>query len=343
MFRLLRRRRAGLISAVALGVAVSAVFLGHFLSNDTGQRQLKNSHVNSDECAYRPNVNIINDQSTLIYESLAQTSFKYNDTLMNDYNYYSNLNQLSPLEGQYIISDNVLVQYMSNTHPELSEHAIILMHGNSSIPDGFLSDTGSYLNGAGRNLYDFGFDIYAPCTTHNSRFQNSRRRLASLHNEYPKELDVKRIVILIDSIAKRYRHIHLAGVSNGGALAVLAWKKIANHRSDLHTNIGVVLSIEGFHPREQWLEVDPGVSLFQWNWEMTFPGTNQEDFVLLASMKNVFLALGSCNRERYEIFYEDILHDGETVIYYDGAHEFNPEVFMNAFGRWRTSAELVAN
>ena len=343
MFRLLRRRRVGLVSVVAVGVAVSAGFLGCFLSNDTGQQQLQYSHMGSDECAYRPNLNIINDQSTFIYESLAQTSFKYKETLMNDYSYYSNLNKLSPPEGQHIIADNVLVQYMSNAHPELSEHAIVLIHGNSSIPDGFFSNTGSYLNGAGRNLYGFGFDIYAPYTTHNSRFQNSRRRLASLHDEYPKELDVKRIVILIDSIAKRYRYIHLAGVSNGGALAVLAWKNITSHRSDLYAKIGVVLSVEGFHPREKWLEINPSISLFQWNWEMVFPGTKQEDFVLLASMKNVFLALGSCNRKRYEILYEDILHDGETIIHYDGAHEFNPEVFMDAFGRWRTSAELVVN
>ena len=57
-------------------------------------------------------------------------------------------------------------------------------------------------------------------------------------------------------------------------------------------------------------------------------------------MPNVFLAIGSCGEERYGVRYEDIRHDEHTVILYDGAHEFKPDVFMTALDRWKSEAAM---
>lgn len=67
---------------------------------------------------------------------------------------------------------------------------------------------------------------------------------------------------------------------------------------------------------------------------MVFPGVRLRGFIRLAEMENVFVALGFCLQERYKVFYQDILHDERSVIRYDGAHEFKPDVFMTAFDRW---------
>ena len=323
-------------TVIALGIA-AVVYQFH---DDENYSASGFPEPKPDKCAYRPNLDIINDSSKLTYGSLAESSFKYRETLQNDYSYYINREQPPPSGGEFLISNNVLVQYISKVHREIAQHAILLVHGNSSMPDGFFSDTGSYLNGAARYLYDEGFDVFAPYATHNSRFQVSRRRLASMSGDHPKELDVKRILQLVEHISSRYEYIHLAGVSNGGGLSALVWDKIRADRPTLADRIGVVLSIEGFHPAEKWFKSDPDTSLFSWNWEMVFPGVLLRDFIRVSAMKNVFLALGSCLQDTYEVFYEDILHDERSVIRYDGAHEFKPDVFMTAFRRWKAESAM---
>ena len=337
--RLLRKRilvLGAFSTVIALGIA-AVVYQFH---DDENYSASGFPEPKPDKCAYRPNLDIINDSSKLTYGSLAESSFKYKESLQNDYNFYGNIEQPLPSEGEFVISSNILVQYMSKVHQEVAQHAIVLVHGNSSMPDGYFSDTGSYLNEAARHLYDEGFDVFAPYATHNSRFQNSRRRLASMSGDHPKELDVRRILQLVEQISPRYEYVHLAGVSNGGGLSALVWDRIQTDRPPLAPRIGVVLSIEGFHPAEKWFKIDPDTSLFNWNWEMVFPGVPLSDFIRVSAMKNVFLALGSCLQDTYEVFYEDILHDERSVIRYDGAHEFKPDVFMTAFRRWKAESAM---
>ena len=293
-----------------------------------------------DKCAYRSNQDIINDRSNLTYSSLADSPFKYKETLQNDYNFYTDTEQSPPAEGNFLLSDNVLVQYLSKEHEEISRHAVVLVHGNSSMPDGFFSDTGSYLNVAGQYIYDEGFDVFAPYATHNSRFQISRRRLASMFGHYSRELDVKRTIKLLEYTLPRYDYVHLAGVSNGGFIVALVWDTIESKHPDLSRQIGVVLSIEGYNSIEKWLEKYSDISLFHWKWEVGFPGVKSNDFKHLSGMPNVFLAIGSCGEEKYGVRYEDIRHDEHTVIRYDGAHEFKPDVFMTAFDRWKSEAAM---
>ena len=235
-----------------------------------------------DKCAYRSNQDIINDHSNLTYSSLANSPFKYKDTLQNDYNFYTGTEQSPPAEGKFLLSDNVLVQYLSKEHEEISKQAVILVHGTRVCRTGFFSDSGSYLNVAGQYIYDEGFDVFAPYATHNSRFQISRRRLASMFGHYSRELDVKRTIKLLEYISPRYEYVHLAGVSNGGFIVALVWDAIASKRPDLSRQIGVVLSIEGYFPIEKWLGKFQILACFFGNWRWVFQALHPNDF-------NVFL------------------------------------------------------
>lgn len=175
-----RRRSIALGTLAAAFAIVMAAALYHFyVDQDHAASEL--GHLTPNKCAYRANLDIINDSSTLTYSSLADPTFKYKKTLQNDHNFYTNTEQPPPTDGEFLLSSNILVQYMSKKHKKAARHAVVLVHGNSSMPDGFFSDTGSYLNKAGQYLYNEGFDVFAPYATHNSRFQVSRRRLASMY------------------------------------------------------------------------------------------------------------------------------------------------------------------
>ena len=271
----------GTLSTAFALVIVAAIY--HFyVDQDNADSELR--QPKPDKCAYRYNRDIIDDSSNLTYSSLADSPFKYKKTLQNDYNFYTDTEQLPPSEGKFLLSDNILVQFLSKEHKEITKHAVVLVHGNSTMPDGFFSDTGTYLNVAGQYIYDKGFDVFAPYATHNSRFQISRRRLASMFGHYSRELDVKRIIQLVEYISPRYDYVHLAGVSNGGFLVALVWDTIESKRSELSRQIGVVLSIEGYFPIEKWLKKFPDISLFNWKYEVGFPGP-----ALSQMTSNVFL------------------------------------------------------
>ena len=333
--RSFRKRSIALGALATAFTAVVVVAIYHFY---TGQNDADSElrQPEPDKCAYRSNQNIIHDRSDLTYSSLAESPFKYKATLLNDYNFYTNTEQPPPAEGEFLLSDNVLVQYMSKEHEELTRHAVVLIHGNSSMPDGFFLDTGPYLNIAGQYIYDRGFDVFAPYATHNSRFQISRRRLASMIGHYSRELDVIRTIHLVEHIAHRYDYVHLAGISNGGYIVALVWDTLESHRSDLSQKVGLVLSIEGYYPIDRWLEKYPDRNLFLWKNEVSFPGITSSEFRRIAGMPNVFLAIGSCGEEEYGVRYKDVRHDEHSVILYDGAHEFKPDVFMTAFDRWKS-------
>jgi pimeloyl-ACP methyl ester carboxylesterase len=288
---------------------------------------------------YRPNLSIITDQDSIDYRDLKGMSFKYRHSLLNDYSFYTRTPTERPPEGECLLKNHVLVQYVRRTHQPPAKHAVILIHGNSSIPDDFFADNGTYLNDAGTQLYAQRFDIYAPYVTHNSRFQDARRRLASLAGHSFPELDVQRIVLLIESAARDYQFLHLAGVSYGGLLAVLTYARVGESSPDTAKRIGVVLSIEGLAPAEKIIKADLRSSLFAWNWEMVFPGIGSAQFLDLAKRENVYLAFGSANKQTYEILYEDISGARKAdyrVLEYDGGHEFKPEVFLQAFKSWET-------
>ena len=223
------------------------------------------------------------------------------------------------------------MQYVMRIH-ENSRKAVILIPGNGSIPNDYFTGGNTYLNAAGKDIFDEGFDVFSPYITHSSRFQNSRRRLASLSGERWEDHDVQRIVILLERLAKKYDEIHIAGVSTGGMLAIRSYRTFTQAFPEASKRIGVVVSVEGWQSGGHLIKKQED-SLFRWNWEMAFPGIDKKEFDSIANTRNVFLAFGSCNEGFFKPIYSKFFQG--RVLRYQGAHEFKVDVFFEALKRWR--------
>jgi len=295
--------------------------------------------VRDEQYAYRPNLASLAMLENETYKTLAgntQHSFKYVLSLLNDRSFYDNIPAVQPgvstpeTEGA-LAEGPVLVQFVKKLHSSAKE-AVILIHGNSVIPDDWFSDE-YYLNNGGEKLHSAGFDIYCPYVTHSSRFQNSRSRLAALVNQDWKSLDVLRIKLLFNSIKEKYNKIHIVGISGGGMIASLFAK--ANLQEQ---NMGCVLNIEGWSSSKNIAEVDDW-TLFAWNYEMVFhPPSNLSYNDFLSLPENCFLAVGHYSLADAEITFmkQALTYDKENLILYAGGHEFILAVWEEALNRFLT-------
>ncbi len=291
-----------------------------------------------DSCLYRPNTNILNDSDTYTYSNIHHSGFPYAYVIRNDYNYYMNIPDHCPRQTstRCLEADGVITAYSSRLHDRPKDNsAVILLHGNSSIPDDLFLDNDVYMNGAGLSLYNHGYDIYAPYIVHNSRFQTARRRLATLKNEDRFALDALRIVNLIEHLKSKYNYssIHIAGLSLGGKVAGQTYAYILNRRPKLLELLGSVLSIEGFIPHKRAL-IWGGEqnALFAWNWESVFPEADESHFFHLLSKPNFYVGQGSCDREKWDEIYKNV--PKKKIIHYIGGHEFFASTVIEAIGRY---------
>lgn len=293
------------------------------------------------DCAYRPDTAIPSDADTsLTYANVGQSGFKYRAALLNDLHHYTDIPDACPpgFDGQCIVRQNTLTLSQQRVHQPPAAEAVVLIHGNSAQPDDwFEGGRGYYTNGAGLDLYDRGFDIYAPYITHNSRFQNARRRLASLKGEGFNDLDVQRVANLIDDLTPRYQRLHVAGASQGGLLSVLVFQELRLRHPAAATKLGAVLAIEGYLPASQVALRDPSNALFAWNWEMLFPGPSDAEYLSVVNDPHVYVAYGSCGAA---IWRPIAGVEPASVMTYDGPHEFRAELLVEAIGRYRQVAGL---
>jgi pimeloyl-ACP methyl ester carboxylesterase len=292
-----------------------------------------------DECAYRYNQAATDPYEKATYALIKNSDFPLRHSIYNDYEYYMDQEpHCSPIPNYSCLQNKSLLTYYmakvsgeTKTAKEAAKEAIILIHGNSVLPENFFDHSDSYLNNAGADLFEKGYDIYAPYVTHLSTFQNARRRLASLKGESPEALDVKRILSLLSSIENRYSRIHLAGVSYGGILAVQAYRRLLDadgyNLAGASQKIGVVLSIEGYAPTERLVTQNPD-SLFAWNWEMVYPGESTDDFNRMLARPNVYLAYGSCWENTWTVLLEEAPTESK-IIPYQGPHEFKTEILLD--------------
>lgn len=285
------------------------------------------------------------------YANVLATGTNYDKSMRNDYDYYRGIVTADPpsstppyytnyrfLRETHVIPGDhdrhLLVQYYQKVHETQADEAAIVLHGSSLYPDGWFADSPvsqswpmPYTNYAGSNLFNAGFDVYAPKVQHHSAFANARRRVASSYGETWPELDVKRINALFNHLkALGYSKIHVAGLSYGAQLAVLFAQITEGDPAR-----GMALAIEGWiHTRPY---VENGHEFEEWasNFEMIFPGPTIQD--VLSPPRDTWLAYGSCNAATYAATYAQI-PDQSRVITYDGAHEFLLSVWQEAWGRY---------
>jgi hypothetical protein len=287
-------------------------------------------------CDYVANESVNLEEASLNYFTIANGSFAYRASLINDYHYYAAIPDACPadFDGSCLVESNVMVMYQSRV-PAAAREAIVLIHGNSVVPDDFFQPTGTYLRQAGQTLYDQGFAVYAPYVTHSSRFQNARRRLAALGGARFVDLDAERVVRLVRQIAGGYDRIHLAGASYGGGLAAAALQQLVASNDPVRAKLGVVLSIEGAVPAENWLNAYFN-GLFEWDWEMIYPGFGRSEFLALASLPNLFLAYSSCNELGWTRLYAGIT-GSRPILHFTGGHEMSVDVFNQALSIFRST------
>lgn len=289
----------------------------------------QNHHL-KDACAYRYNNNSITMLDKLDYNGLELTDFKYRSSLLNSRDYYLEHTSKCPsgLDHLCLIQKNVLLEYQSRVHSARPSEAVIIIGGNSVLPEDSFHATNTYMNNTGSLLYSKGYDIYAPYVTHHWRFQIARRRLASLKGEDFFAHDIRRIKMLLQELSLKYRTIHLVGTSYGGALAI---RTAMDLDKKLSRKLGVVVSVEGWLPVEKIIETNPR-SLFARNWGMIFPGVLEAEFRQAGSFPNIYFAYGNCAQELYKPIYDEL--PNAQVIQYQGAHELKLTVFQEALRRY---------
>jgi pimeloyl-ACP methyl ester carboxylesterase len=306
------------------------------------------------DCAYRPWMNSVTPFTDKTFADVEGAGTGYDKTLRNNWDYYAGIETADPpantppryahyrfLRETHRLNDerarHLLVQYYEQIHNPQAREAVIAIHGSGLFPDAWFRGSAlsrswgaNYTNYGGTAFHADGYDVYAPFVTHHSKFSSAGRRVAAAYGDEVYSMDVRRIMALYSHLKKRgYARIHLAGVSYGGWMSILAAKALGSDPVR-----GTVLAIEGWIPSRAFVEMGPGDQphLWTYGWEETFsPSFTTENFLDLP--KGVQLAYGTCNSATYAPWYS--LLPRSQVIIYKGAHEFLWSVWREALDRTR--------
>lgn len=302
------------------------------------------------ECAYRYWASAVVPFDGKTYASLSAGSSPYAPTILNDYDFYRGQITADPTNGTErkwkkipgtlgpfdTVPRSLLLQWVERCHAVRSGEAVIAIIGNSITPGAWFSDSLDaqgqtvipYVNYAGTQMYADGFDVFAPMTTHHTRFQDAQSRLASAYGEDFGSIDTRRIVAMFRHVkALGYSKIHLVGCSGGGWQSILASRALADDAA-----LGMALAIEGWFSSQKYAELDPA-KLFLAGWEGSF-GRHAPYRDFMAIPANSYFAYGSCNAAAYEPDHSKLPPSRRMT--FDGAHEFKYEVFQWALARWRS-------
>jgi hypothetical protein len=266
-----------------------------------------------------------------VYQNVLESGYKYAASLANDRNYYLGIkDQCVMIDGaQCVVKENIALYFLERRHAKRAKEAIVLIHGNSTYPDGFFGGDDTYLLGAGTKLFEGGYDVFAPYITSDSEFQIARRRLASMRGENLLALDSRRVALLLEMLAGEYDRIHVAGVSYGGFIAVDSFRLVKeNGAREALDKMGAVLSIEGWSPSERWADLAPHY-LFTPNYERLFYIVPMDTFLRMAAEPNVFFGNSSCRKKRYDTLLQDLPADARQLRY-TGFHSMRADVVQQA-------------
>jgi hypothetical protein len=293
-------------------------------------------------CAYRYSQAAINSVAGRTFDDIMASGYNYQWSLRNNWDRYNSITTANPpsnaapwhLNYRYERSGYTLAQYYQKVHATQANEAVIVLHGSSVGPDFWFfrppADTwaDTYLNGGGIDLYNDGFDVYAPYVTHAETdaapWSRASGRVATGAGARFGDLDIERAGLVYDAlVAKGYSKIHIVGISYGGAIAVGLRK--AKEGSN---KLGLTLAIEGWLPARahtgSWSNLTAG------NMEVVFQvGITQAQFAALPS--ETYVAYGSCNAASYTPHYG--IFTSDQVITYTGAHEFLKSVWDAALYR----------
>ncbi|MDG2989981.1 hypothetical protein L3556_03390 [Candidatus Synechococcus calcipolaris G9] len=349
-FKLIKRL---LILSIPIIFFFLGLFIGHY--RFASFIELINLHrlkvntptTNQVKYPHRPNLNVINDSDILLYSDLLSKNqeykFKYKEILLNDFAYDIGLdfpNSCSSMQYKCLINnENILAAYIDKLHMSPTEEAVLLIHGNSLVPDDFFNDHDKfYSNHIGLFLFQKQFDVVAPYVTHNSRFQNARRRLASRFQQSWIYLDIQRLKIILKDLATKYKTIHIIGTSYGAYLAGNLILDLQESKSLLIDQLGLVLCIEGWVDERSYYTDEN--NLFAWNWEMVFPGISREMMISAFDFPYFMVAYGTNQKQFYNNVYNEVeSYFPNRIIQYEGGHEFNAAAINIAFSKYRTHLE----
>lgn len=306
------------------------------------------------DCAYRPWAGSITPWVDKTFTQVLGASANYEASIWNNWAYYRSLPTPDPpaLTGPQFLSyrfirethrpegeppRDLVAQYYQRVHAERASDAVISIHGSSVYPDAWFADSllslqwgPNYTNFGGSDLYNAGYDVYAPYVTHYGVVNGATRRVAGAYGDEVYAIDLRRVLALYRRVkAQGYRKVHVVGVSYGGLIAVLAAREIGADPAR-----GVVLAVEGWLPSREYVEFGDGSQSNLWHpaWEMSFsPTFTKKEFLNLPP--GVQVAYGSCSARTYDRWYA--LLPSSQVITYTGAHEFLWSVWLEALKRTR--------
>jgi hypothetical protein len=275
------------------------------------------------------------------FANVLTASSDYKKSLRNNWVYYNPSAALEPdpttvysgvpYPYEFKRVGRMMSRWYAKAHSIPATDAVIVIHGSTSLPDLWFADSQvsqswgeDYLHHGGTVIYNEGYDVFAPYVTHVAK------------GDHPHTLDLNRCLALYDELKSRgYARIHLVGISYG---AQLVGHLVRSLRDD--DCRGMSLAIEGWLPETAYIRVPDASALFLWNWENMF-GNGQSDAVFRDLPDRTYLAHGSCAITRNPMhpglpdLYTDIYATlpQEKVIFYDGAHEYRHDAFLEAMAR----------
>ena len=306
-------------------------------------------------CEGRPSMQVVTQFDDKTFDTLYTAGSDYWKTLYNTWEFYNptalptpDLIPYYPEYKQLRKSWNapelrrLYLRWYEKKHQTQAAKAVIAIHGGSAIPDSWFADSqvsqswgSNYLNFGGTNLFNDGYDVFAPSVNWHPRFLTAQTRLAQANGDIPLTLDLERIIALFEYLVSLgYERIDITGISYGAQLAVHAAQRLRDHPQR-----GAVVAIEGWLPETAYLTVPNSFALHAWNWENMF-GNGQSDAVFRDLPSKTYLAFGSCSVTAptypgignvYTAPYATLPQD--RVIYFIGAHEYQHSVFNEAVSR----------
>lgn len=272
------------------------------------------------------------------YSNILQAINPYKHLTWNDLTWYRGQPAVpppSPFVGGYFLRDNnrLLVHYQAITHLPIgtAREVVIFPPGSWAWPeDHWDGDRGIYMNMAGRDLFQLGYDIVSNAITNYSAHIAMRHRLARqshlVHDAYT--LDAMRTKALIEHVAPNYDRIHLCGVSTGGMLIMMAYEMLLAEQSSILSKIGLVMPFAGWYWADFYLQDLNTVVWTAINWEIVFPGPTQERFMTMTNQPGVVLAYGTGENHIWVPMYANVPADRKKS--FVGGHEFDLATFTSA-------------